>query len=46
MAECTVCGKELASDDMEDQIEYEGDTYSVCCPECQDQFEESPEQYT
>lgn len=46
MAECVVCGKELESSEMETQVEHEGNEYSVCCPECQSQFEDSPEQYT
>ena len=46
MAECVVCDKELESSEMEDQIDHEGESYYVCCPECEDEFEESPEDYT
>ncbi len=46
MAECTVCGKELDADVMTDEKDYAGETYYVCCPNCEDDFEENPDQYT
>ncbi|MFC7156279.1 YHS domain-containing protein [Halomarina halobia] len=45
MPQCAVCGKTLAEQLMEEEIERDGETYYVCCPNCQDDFQESPEQY-
>ena len=40
-----VCGLEVHPDDVDSWVEYGGTQYYFCCPECQQAFEENPEQY-
>ncbi|WP_254536978.1 hypothetical protein [Halomarina litorea] len=45
MVECVVCDKELDEAQMESEVEHEGNSGYVCCPTCEDEFEDSPGQY-
>lgn len=45
MVECVVCEKELDAEQMETEVEHDGSSGYVCCPTCEDVFEESPGQY-
>ena len=40
-----VCGKRMNRQKAHIIIEFEGVAYSLCCPKCQAEFEQTPKQY-
>lgn len=40
-----VCGKRMNRGKAHIIIDYEGVAYSLCCPKCQAEFEQSPKDY-
>lgn len=40
-----VCGKKINRNKSHIVIEYKGNEYFLCCPQCQAEFEKSPEKY-
>ncbi len=40
-----VCGKKVNPNKAHIQIEYKSETYYLCCPLCQSEFEKNPEKY-
>ena len=56
MAQCPVCGSDVDAGSPEEtdyreesfaraQVEYEGETYTFCCEEHRETFEENPEKH-
>jgi YHS domain-containing protein len=40
-----VCGKRINRNKAHIELEHEGETYLLCCPKCQSEFEQHPEKY-
>ena len=40
-----VCGKRITRNRAHIAIEHGGETYYLCCPHCQAEFERAPERY-
>lgn len=40
-----VCGKRMNRSKAHIAIEYEGVAYFLCCPQCQSEFERTPQKY-
>lgn len=40
-----VCGKRINRNKAHIEIEFKGETYYLCCPQCQQEFEQNPEKY-
>jgi YHS domain-containing protein len=40
-----VCGKRMNRSKAHIVIEYEGVAYFLCCPQCQSEFERTPQKY-
>jgi YHS domain-containing protein len=40
-----VCGKRITRNGAHIVIEYGGETYYLCCPQCQAEFERQPQRY-
>ena len=40
-----VCGKRMNRNKAHIVIEYEGVNYFLCCPQCQSEFERTPQAY-
>ena len=40
-----VCGRRMNPNRAYVKLTYKGETYYLCCPECQARFEEKPENY-
>lgn len=45
MTRCITCEKPTNRNKAQMSISYEGETYLVCCPLCQAEFERNPEKY-
>ena len=42
---CPVCGMKVNRNKAYARLEYKNDTYYLCCPMCQSEFEKDPEKY-
>jgi YHS domain-containing protein len=40
-----VCGKRINRNKAHITVEYRGEVYYLCCPECQSAFEREPQEY-
>jgi len=40
-----VCGKRINRNKAHIELEHEGETYLLCCPVCQSEFEREPDKY-
>jgi len=40
-----VCGRNLNKQKAHIAVDYEGQTYYLCCPQCQQAFEAAPKRY-
>jgi len=45
MNRCITCNKPLNVNKAHMKVEYRGETYLVCCPLCQSEFERDPDAY-
>lgn len=41
----SVCGKEINHQKAQIFIKHKGDGYFLCCPQCQNVFEQNPDKY-
>jgi YHS domain-containing protein len=40
-----VCGKKINRNKVHAKVKYNNETYYLCCPLCQSEFEKDPEKY-
>lgn len=40
-----VCGRKVNRNKAYAKLEYKDETYYICCPKCQSEFEKDPEKY-
>jgi YHS domain-containing protein len=45
MTRCITCGQPTNRNKAHMAIEYEGESYLVCCPLCQAEFEKDPQKF-